>query len=221
MDTFASTFEGLETKPVSRRDRRRAEMRARIIDAALDLFAHQDYNATTVEQITEAADVGKGTFFNYFSCKEHLLATHSAMVLDKFASALQRADAADKPLRVVLRQACQVLADDPRRNPHLERNLLGALFSSSHALEHVSDTIRKGLELLTSVFAEAQRKNEVRKDLAPSQLARLAIHTFFGASIMWAFDPSVQFPKWLDQCFDTMWDGISAAHNKRRGNPEP
>ena len=60
--------------PGGRRARRKAELRERILRAALDIIARQGFFATTVEQITEAADVGKGTFFNYFPSKEHALA---------------------------------------------------------------------------------------------------------------------------------------------------
>ena len=59
----------------SRRERHRAETRERLFRAALQLFAERGYLETTVEDITDAADVGKGTFFNYFPTKEHVLAT--------------------------------------------------------------------------------------------------------------------------------------------------
>ena|ERR1035437_5353917 len=58
-----------------RRERHRAETRERLFRAALKIFAERGYLQTTVEDITNAADVGKGTFFNYFPTKEHVLAT--------------------------------------------------------------------------------------------------------------------------------------------------
>src|SRR5580765_1883067 len=57
----------------SRRDRRSSETRDRIFKAALQLFAQKGFNNTTVEEITIAADVAKGTFFNYFESKEQVL----------------------------------------------------------------------------------------------------------------------------------------------------
>src|SRR5438876_840019 len=56
-----------------RRQRRSAEIRERLFRAALNLFAQKGFLETTVEDITEAADVGKGTFFNYFPSKDHIL----------------------------------------------------------------------------------------------------------------------------------------------------
>src|SRR2546422_8324892 len=63
----------LSTRSTSRRQRRSAEIRERLFRAALNLFAKKGFAETTVEDITEAADVGKGTFFNYFPSKEHIL----------------------------------------------------------------------------------------------------------------------------------------------------
>src|SRR6516164_11166643 len=77
--------------PASRRERRRAEIRERIYRAALELFAERGFLETTVEDITEAADVGKGTFFNYFPTKEHVLATLGAERLAVIERARERA----------------------------------------------------------------------------------------------------------------------------------
>ena len=74
---------------LGRRARRRAETRAGIVRAALQLFARQGFFATTVEQITQAADVGKGTFFNYFPSKEHVLTGFGEFQLAKIRAAVK------------------------------------------------------------------------------------------------------------------------------------
>ena len=55
--------------PASRRERTLAAL----IEAGLDLFERQGYEATTVAQIAHAAGVTEMTFFRYFAAKEHLL----------------------------------------------------------------------------------------------------------------------------------------------------
>src|SRR6185295_11372760 len=57
---------------LGRRERRRAEIRERLYRSALVLFRTRGFCATTVQNITEEADVGKGTFYNYFQSKEHV-----------------------------------------------------------------------------------------------------------------------------------------------------
>src|SRR6202163_2412262 len=75
----------------SRRERHRTATRDRIYRAALQLFAERGYLETTVEDITNAADVGKGTFFNYFPTKEHVLASLGAERIAATERALQQA----------------------------------------------------------------------------------------------------------------------------------
>ncbi|MYV89340.1 TetR family transcriptional regulator, partial [Streptomyces sp. SID1034] len=47
-------------------------MRGRIFSAALSLFAEKGFEQTTIDDITERADVARGTFFNHFQHKEEL-----------------------------------------------------------------------------------------------------------------------------------------------------
>ena len=53
----------------SRRERKKAATREKLIDCASRLFLDKGYEQTTVEEITEAADVAPATFYSYFSSK--------------------------------------------------------------------------------------------------------------------------------------------------------
>ena len=57
---------GTETRPPGRRP---STTRASIVDVALDLFARQGYDATSVDQIAEAAHISRRTLFRYFPGK--------------------------------------------------------------------------------------------------------------------------------------------------------
>jgi AcrR family transcriptional regulator len=52
------------------RERKKAKTRAAIQEQAMRLFRERGYEATTVEQIAEAAEVSPSTFFRYFPTKE-------------------------------------------------------------------------------------------------------------------------------------------------------
>jgi AcrR family transcriptional regulator len=197
------------TQPTSRRARRRAETRARILRAALDLFARQGFFATTVEQITEAADVGKGTFFNYFPSKEHALAGFGEIQVSKVQVALAEIRQGAGPLRAVLRRLAHALAEEPGRSPSLVRGLLAAHSSSESFLKVMRHNLVRGRRVLARVVAEGQRRGEIRLDIKPAELAGLFQQTFFGALMLWALNPSSQLPAWLDATLDLFWSGIA------------
>ena len=59
--------------PTDRGARRRARTRALLIDAARVLFARQGVEATRINEITDEADVGFGSFYNHFAGKEEIV----------------------------------------------------------------------------------------------------------------------------------------------------
>ena len=86
-----------------RRQRRSSDIRERLFHASLDLFAQRGFAGTTVEDITNAADVGKGTFFNYFPSKDHILLAFAEMQLAKLQSIIENLRTSGEPVPQFLR----------------------------------------------------------------------------------------------------------------------
>jgi AcrR family transcriptional regulator len=59
--------------PSGLRGRKKEKTRRAIQDAALELFAEHGFEATTVDQIADRAEVSKGTFFRYFGAKGEVI----------------------------------------------------------------------------------------------------------------------------------------------------
>lgn len=64
---------GLVTKPSSRIERRKAELRQEIIDTAFASFAEKGYHATGIADIANELGIGHGTFYRYFANKRDII----------------------------------------------------------------------------------------------------------------------------------------------------
>ena len=201
----------LAPAPPGRRARRHAETRARILRAAWRLFERQGFFATTVEQITEAADVGKGTFFNYFPSKEYVLAGFGEMQLGKIRAVLEDYRRAPGPIRETLGRLVVKLAEEPGRSPALVRSLLVANLSSEPVRQLWRRNLERGRRLLARLLAEGQRRGEIRSDRKPLDLARQIQQTFFGVLLFWAIHPRADLAARLEETFSLLWPALESA----------
>lgn len=82
---------GEAPSPVEPRvSRRRRRTRARLLRAALELMAERGMDGVAINEITDAADVGFGTFYNYFESKEAIYDALVEELVEGFGSALDQ-----------------------------------------------------------------------------------------------------------------------------------
>ncbi|HEX4002608.1 MAG TPA: TetR/AcrR family transcriptional regulator [Candidatus Acidoferrales bacterium] len=174
-------------RTAGRRERRRAEIRERLFRAALRLFAERGYLETTVEDITEAADVGKGTFFNYFPTKDHVLATFGAERIATIEDALE--EAKKGPVAPALRRMAVDLAGMWAEGPGLLRAIYAAHAFCPPVRAELHKRLIVGRRLIAEIFALGQERGEIRRDIAPAELARLTQLVLFGVTLAWAMNP--------------------------------
>ena len=75
----------------TRLDRRKARTRQALIDAAVELIATGRGDRASIQEITDTADIGFGSFYNHFDSKDELFATASAEVLERWGQMIDRA----------------------------------------------------------------------------------------------------------------------------------
>ena len=84
---------GSTTGGPTRLDRRKARTRQALIDAAVRLIAEGRGDRASIQEITEAADIGFGSFYNHFESKEQLFDTASNEVLERWGRMIDAASA--------------------------------------------------------------------------------------------------------------------------------
>lgn len=85
----------------SRQDKRRQETRLKLMRAALRLMSARGIDGVAIQDITNAADVGFGSFYNYFPSKEAIFQALKDELIEHYAAALDKlgkqvADPAEK-----------------------------------------------------------------------------------------------------------------------------
>lgn len=63
----------LASQPATRTQKRALNTRQRLFKAALAMFSTKGFDASTIEDITERADLGKGTFYRHFTSKQAIM----------------------------------------------------------------------------------------------------------------------------------------------------
>jgi AcrR family transcriptional regulator len=194
----------------NRRERRRVETRERIYRAALQIFAERGYLETTVEDITEAADVGKGTFFNYFPTKEHVLATYGEQRVAAIERALKKARSANRPVLPVLKELATDLAGQSSQSPDLLRSIFAAHLSCAPVRAELQNRLQRGRRLLAEIFVVGQERGEIRLDRSAADLARLTHLMLMGVTIAWALNPDSLLRKSAEDVWELFFPSLSA-----------
>src|ERR1700683_917872 len=201
--------------PSSRRERRANETRERIFSAALRLFAEHGYLETTVEDITEAADVGKGTFFNYFPTKEHVLATYGDERVATVERALEKARAGEGPVLAVLKDLATSLAGQSSASPELLRSIFAAHLSSAPIRAELQKRMQRARHLMAQIFALAQARGEIRRDRSAAGLARMTHIIFMGVTFAWAVNPDSSLQKSAEEVWDSICPSLRAERSRK------
>ncbi len=194
---------------MGRRERRTCETRERIFRAAMNLFRDHGFQKTTVENITEAADVGKGTFFNYFPTKEHVLGVLGEIQLDKYDHAMRMAQAGDA--QSALHWLYRALPAEVASSPEMVRSLVTVFMTSEEVRTFLTAGLQRGRGKLGDIFQTAVQRAEIPAHHKPAALAFRFQQSTFGAMVLWTLQtPAPPMEEWLDAGFDFFWAAVTA-----------
>jgi AcrR family transcriptional regulator len=104
-----------------RLERRKAQTRAALIDAARALLSSRDPAGVSIQEITDAADVGFGSFYNHFPSKQELFDLAVASAATEHRAMVQAATTGLSDPAEVLAVAVRITGRLPRTHPDLAR----------------------------------------------------------------------------------------------------
>ena len=173
----------------SLRERKKTEVRGRIISAAVELFAAEGFDAITVDRIAAAADVGKGTVYNYFAAKDDIVVSFMAETEQNVQAMATRLATSHEPLATIL--AAFVLSQfrAKRRHHGFVRVFLARMFGQTNEFLPYMVEMQKAIDPpLRALLEGLMKRGVMRRDVDMEELV-LAFKTVqLGLTGLWAVE---------------------------------
>ncbi|MFD1050014.1 TetR/AcrR family transcriptional regulator [Kibdelosporangium lantanae] len=176
-----------DSPKLGRRERSKAATRQKLLTAALLAFSEKGYEAATIDEIAEAADVARATAFNYFPRKEDFVSGLLADRIVRIAAILREhhLDDPDGPFPEAMRALVRALArwyeSEAKTSKVLIRSVLltGSLLTPGYYTSAAT---------YAKAVAAAQERGEVRSDVDASAVGSLLLDGYFGVLYRWCVD---------------------------------
>jgi AcrR family transcriptional regulator len=121
-----------ETSPLTRRERRKLELRGRILDASISLFEERGIEETRVGEICARADVADKTFFNHFQSKRELLREIAREGLEQLLVDIEDARKQSGSTAARIRHFFEGISDNANDAGPMHRELLSEIVRAAH-----------------------------------------------------------------------------------------
>jgi TetR/AcrR family transcriptional repressor of nem operon len=161
-------------------------MREEIVDAALDQFHTYGFNAAGVKDITDAAGVPKGSFYNHFESKEAL----AVVALERYGGTRRLAELRESAVPAVrrLREHFTFLRTENEARDFTRGCLIGDFGAeiSDHSptiRASVEESLRNWGDALAGAIADGQREGTIRDGIDPKATARFILSAWEGTLI--------------------------------------
>ncbi len=191
------------------RELKKREKRERLLNASLKLFREKGYEQTKVADITRAAGVAKGTFFNYFPTKERVLLALGEQMLGRLGRVESQDIFQQKSTRGKVKAMFHALA----AGLDADRELVKEMVYRGLRLPDLVDNSRAQLDfraMLVLLIEQGKRKGEIRDDADASFVADALYTLYFQQIVLWCSkDFQTSLPHQLDRVVDLIFDGIS------------
>ncbi|MDO5067195.1 MAG: TetR/AcrR family transcriptional regulator [Propionibacteriaceae bacterium] len=170
--------------------RRRAETRRRIVETAMRLFTERGYDAVTVADITEAADVAKGTFFTHFPSKRDIFRYFGGEAVEAMEAAISDEGSAAEQLTAMLLAAIEWHRD----NQELSRQMY-LVRSFNFSTDLGSENQQRFGRVVVGLLRSGMETGEFRADLDVEAAATLIQGSYYLALLGWHSTPSGPSPE--------------------------
>jgi TetR/AcrR family transcriptional regulator, transcriptional repressor for nem operon len=164
----------------------RASVKDQIVDAAVEALHRKGFNGTSVQDITDAAKVPKGSFYNHFESKEELAVAALDYYWQGVLAGLRQLGDAKTPPVARLKKYFHDLGERGRAREYRTGCMIGNM---STEMAGQSDMVRERLAVVLAAWSraiescvrEAQADGSMRRDLDARTIAAFLLNSWEGA----------------------------------------
>ena len=148
-------------------------IKGEIVTAAWKLFYEQGYDETTIDDIIEASNTSKGSFYHYFAGKDDLLSSLSYLFDEKYAQIAEGLDFERNSFEILLelnRELFSMIED------MVSVELMARLYSTqviTHGERNLLDHDRFYYRLLRKIINNGKAKGELSEEMTVSEAVKL------------------------------------------------
>lgn len=184
--TSGGTQPDQRRQPLGLRERKKQETAERIYRTALKLFRERGYEATTVEEIAQAAEVAKGTFFHYFPTKDAVLSYLGQRQMHVLHEAMAATVGFDTwPVSEQLAFVFDTLAAGIQDEREFVRVVSLEVYRSASAFSDNTSSARQLHELFVGMVRGGQERGELRATVLADSMALILLGTYFYTFFAW------------------------------------
>jgi len=200
---------------LSRRERRKREVRERIMQASMARFIRQGFDETTVDQIADDADVAQKTFFNYFSTKQELFHELAEERIEELREILEEQRDRAGSTRGKLECCFLRLSELLEQRGHLARDLILEVLRARPPGRSGAD-ISKLHAAFGALLRDGQAAGDVRRDQPLEFLAEMVVGAFGAVMNNWVNLPNYPVKDRLAQTAAFLGEAISPRQGAAR-----
>jgi AcrR family transcriptional regulator len=165
--------------PLSRRQRRKLELRARILAAAEALFDARGVEATKVADICERADVAHKTFFNHFRSKQQLLRELAGDSLGRLLVMIENARKQGASTRERLANLFAEVARSAEDRGPMHRELVTELVHAVHASGSKSEQARRLHDAFGALVRDGLAAGDITRRHPPETQTEMILGAYY------------------------------------------
>ncbi|WP_405957524.1 TetR/AcrR family transcriptional regulator [Streptomyces phaeochromogenes] len=194
-----------EAPAPGRRERKRRQVRDQLYEAAVGLFVTQGFEATTMDEIADTADVARATVFNHYSQKVGFLEEWGVRRRASVAAILGQEHAEVLPVGERLRRYLREMAELNVAS----RGETTVLMSASARFGRLFQDPSLEIEL-TKIVEEGKQRGEIRPEVDSDQAGALLAACYFTTVLRWIREepPPFDLPTSLNAALDIVLTGI-------------